>query len=79
MRLIAGLLAVLLVALSTTALTAGQTQIQSYDTARDRFFWRKLYKNGGFTLYCGQWFANNPRLSATTSSMEAAARALSTP
>lgn len=62
MHLIAGLSAALFVALSATASLAGQTQIHDFDTARDRFFWPKLYKNGGFTLYCGQWFANNPRL-----------------
>ena len=55
------LAAVLIVGLAGTA-AAGQTAIPDYDTARDNFFWKKLYSTGGFTLYCGAWFANHPRL-----------------
>ena len=53
--------AVLLLSTAAAAM-AGQTEIPNYDTARDDFFWPKLYSTGGFTLYCGGWFANAPRL-----------------
>ncbi len=44
------------------AALAGQTTIPNYKKARDDFFWPKLYSTGGFTLYCGAWFANHPSL-----------------
>ncbi len=53
--------AVLLLSMAAAAM-AGQIEIPNYDTARDDFFWPKLYSTGGFTLYCGAWFANAPRL-----------------
>ena len=33
-----------------------QTTIYGYDKARDTYFWKKLYKDGGETLYCEQSF-----------------------
>lgn len=41
---------------------AGQTVIPDYDTARDDFFWPKLYADGGDSIYCGQSFAAGERL-----------------
>lgn len=35
---------------------AEQTVIPNYDTARDTYFWDKLYRYGGWTLYCGSPF-----------------------
>jgi deoxyribonuclease I len=35
----------------------GQTEIPNYATASSKFFYQKLYPQGGFTLYCGAWFA----------------------
>lgn len=37
-------------------LTAEQFVISNYNTARDTCFWDKLYKYGGWTLYCGSPF-----------------------
>ena len=47
---------------TTAAALAGQTTIPNYKKARNDFFWPKLYSTGGFTLYCGAWFANHPSL-----------------
>jgi deoxyribonuclease-1 len=33
---------------------AGQTMIRSYGVARDRFFYKRLYPHGGWTIYCGK-------------------------
>ncbi|MGH1374516.1 MAG: endonuclease [Cellvibrionaceae bacterium] len=38
---------------------SGQDVIQTYDEARDKYFWKKLYKNGGVTLYCDLEFDGN--------------------
>jgi len=35
----------------------GQDVIQTYDEARDKYFWKKLYKDGGSTLYCDLTFS----------------------
>lgn len=35
----------------------GQDVIQTYDEARDKHFWKKLYKDGGNTLYCDLKFS----------------------
>jgi len=35
---------------------AQQSRIDGYDTARDQFFWLKLYALGGVTLYCNHVF-----------------------
>lgn len=41
---------------------ADQTVIPSYDSARDTWFWDKLYPTGGRTLYCGQAFRSHEPL-----------------
>lgn len=52
----------LLVAVISAPALAGQTQIPNYNTARDQFFYKKLYPKGGFTLYCGEWFSDKKGL-----------------
>lgn len=44
------------------ALTQAQDVIQSYDEARDTYFWDVLYEDGGETLYCGQAFTSRTGL-----------------
>ena len=55
-----------LVLFTTATVMAGQTTIPNYNMARDKFFWPKLYGSGGFTLYCGAWFANARGLMASS-------------
>ena len=33
---------------------ASQTIIRNYNTARDKFFYKKLCPHGGWTVYCGK-------------------------
>lgn len=40
----------------------GQDVIQTYEEARDTYFWDVLYKDGGETLYCGQSFTTRTGL-----------------
>lgn len=35
---------------------AGQSTIPDYDTARDNYFWNRLYPFGGITIYCNHVF-----------------------
>lgn len=41
---------------------ADQVVIPDYDTARDRFFYREVYPDGGNTLYCDAAFTNRKGL-----------------
>ena len=43
---------------SIPLLASAQPAIPDYDTARDVYFWPKLYKEGGATIYCGQPFSS---------------------
>ena len=52
----------IVIAMALQPAFAGQTTIPNYDTAKNDFFWPELYKSGGFTLYCGAWFANHHTL-----------------
>ncbi len=60
---------VFLLVLLTGPAVAGQTSIPDYETARDKFFYKKLYPKGGFTLYCGVWFAVEVRSGVVTKSL----------
>jgi len=42
--------------ITATLSHADQTAIPDYDTARDAWFWGKLYIHGGVSLYCGTVF-----------------------
>lgn len=42
--------------LCVTSAVAGQTIIPDYDTARDDYFWTRLYVFGGVTVYCSHTF-----------------------
>ena len=53
----------LVLAISQPAL-AQQTMIPDYATARDQFFWTKLYDGGGQTLYCTAIFPAGERTRA---------------
>ncbi len=50
MRFIA--LVVALFVLGTGVVDAGQTKIKNYNSARDTYFDKQLYPNGGWTFYC---------------------------
>lgn len=43
---------------ASTPLLAAQTVIANYDSARDDWFWDKLYTYGGYSLYCNTPFNN---------------------
>ncbi|MDN3519697.1 endonuclease [Aquisalimonas lutea] len=45
-----------------SAVLAQQTTIPDYRTARDEYFWAKLYDAGGETLYCAEAFAEKGSL-----------------
>lgn len=47
---------ILFFAFSAQSLAAGQTKIPDYETTQKSYFWNKLYKYGGWTLYCGSPF-----------------------
>lgn len=47
---------------SIPLLASGQPTIPDYDTARDVYFWPKLYHDGGVTFYCGQSFSSRKGL-----------------
>ena len=42
------------IALFAVPAFAGQNIIRNYNTARDKFFYKKLYPHGGWTIYCGK-------------------------
>lgn len=44
---------------------AGQAVIAGYDTARDDYFWTRLYVFGDVTIYCGHVFRSEAELQAT--------------
>lgn len=51
--------ALLFAAASVTSQAAiGQDLIQTYEEARDTYFWNHVYEDGGETLYCGQAFVS---------------------
>lgn len=43
-------------------LLSAQTIIQTYEEARESFFWDVLYEDGGETLYCGRAFTSRTGL-----------------
>lgn len=49
-------------ALLISATAIAQDVIQTYEEARDTYFWDVLYKDGGETLYCGQHFTSRSGL-----------------
>ncbi len=70
---------ILLVFLWLSPAAAQQTKIQDFDTARDRYFWTKLYAAGGSTIYCDHVFPGEhvhrslggPRVSASGEALTA--------
>lgn len=54
-----GIALVLATGLSLGPAAAQQSRIDGYDTARDSFFWPRLYALGGVTLYCAHVFPSN--------------------
>ena len=55
------ILSIYLLYFSIGLVFSDQTAISNYDKSRS-IFWDKLYKGGGFTLYCGQKFRNSKGL-----------------
>lgn len=46
---------------SITLFASAQPTIPDYPTARDVYFWKQVYRNGGETIYCAQKFSNRSR------------------
>lgn len=45
--------------------TAGQDVIPDYETARDMYFWSRLYASGGISIFCGRPFHTGEKLTIT--------------